>query len=125
MTQSMGTASSNRNLVSSEDVQGTQVYSNDGTQIGEIDHLMIEKVSGKVAYALMSFGGFLGLGTNHYPVPWSALEYSTSLGGYRTNITESQLQNAPAYDDNSWSDRKWEENVHRHYNARSYWDGGF
>ena len=108
-----------------EDVQGTQVYSPDDSHIGDIDHLMIEKVSGKVAYAVMSFGGFMGMGTNMYPVPWGALKYDTSMGGYRTNITEAQLQNAPAYDDNSWADRNWEENIHRHYKAPSYWDGSF
>ena len=125
MTQSTSRLGSATNLISSEDVQGTQVYSPDDSHIGDIDHLMIEKVSGKVAYAVMSFGGFMGMGTSMYPVPWGALKYDTSMGGYRTNITEAQLQNAPAYDDNSWADRNWEENIHRHYKAPSYWDGSF
>lgn len=117
------TVQSNHTLISSEDVQGTDVYGPDGSSIGSIDHLMIEKVSGRVAYAVMSFGGFLGMADNYYPVPWSALSYDTSLGGYRTNITEDQLRNAPQFsDDNSWSDRTWETNVHRHYGAQGYWD---
>ena len=112
----------NRNLISSEDVEGTKVYSPDGSHIGDIDHLMIEKVSGRVTYAVMNFGGFLGMGESHHPVPWGTLSYDTSLGGYRTNITEAQLRDAPTYSDDSWSDRNWETNVHRHYNVPNYWE---
>jgi sporulation protein YlmC with PRC-barrel domain len=77
--------------ISSEDVQGTEVYGPAGKHIGEIDHLIIDKMSGRVAYAVMSFGGFMGLGHNHYPIPWGALTYDKSLGGFRTNITEQLL----------------------------------
>jgi hypothetical protein len=74
-----------RRLISSEiDVEGTEVYGAGDEVVGEIDHLLIEKVSGRVAYAVMSFGGFLGLAHSHYPIPWSALKYDTALGGYRT-----------------------------------------
>ena len=58
------------------------------------------------AYAVMSFGGFVGLGHSHYPIPWAALTYDTSLGGFRTNITEQQLKDAPEFSDNSWQDRE-------------------
>jgi hypothetical protein len=91
-----------RRLISSEDVQGTDVYGVGEEAIGDIDHLLIEKVSGRVSYAVMSFGGFLGLGHSHYPIPWSALKYDTALGGYRTGITESQLRDAPEFSDDSW-----------------------
>jgi hypothetical protein len=67
--------------------------------VGEIDHLLIEKVSGRVVYAVMSFGGFLGLAHSHCPIPWSALRHDTSLGGYRTGITEAQLRDAPDFRD--------------------------
>ena len=69
----------NHQLISSEDVEGTEVYDSAGKNIGEVDHLMIDKMSGRVAYAVISFGGFLGLGHSHYPVPWGALKYDTSL----------------------------------------------
>lgn len=62
--------SAHASLVSSDDVDGTDVYGNDGAHIGTIDHLMIDKQSGRVAYAVMGFGGFLGLGEDHHPVPW-------------------------------------------------------
>ena len=83
--------------------------------------MLIEKISGRVAYAVMSFGGFLGLAHSHYPIPWSALNYDTSLGGYRTGITEAQLRDAPAFSDNSWTDRAWEMETHKHYGAPVYW----
>ena len=89
----------NHQLISSEDVEGTNVYGPDNTKVGDIDHLMIDKVSGRVTYAVMSFGGFLGLGHSHYPIPWAALKYDTGLGGYRTGITEQQLKDAPAFSD--------------------------
>ncbi len=69
---------------------------------------MIDKMSGKVAYAVISFGGFLGLGHSHYPVPWGKLAYDTSLGGFRTDITEQQLKDAPEFSDDSWGDRDWD-----------------
>lgn len=117
----MATSTPNRNLISSGDVQGTDVYSPQEEKIGDIDHLMIDKQSGRVLYAVMSFGGFLGLGQSHYPVPWSALHYDTSLGGYMTNITEDQLRNAPSFSDGSFTNRDWEQRVHQHYNAQPYW----
>lgn len=117
----VATAHPDRSLISSEDVEGTTVFGSDSSQIGEVDHLMIDKKTGQIAYAVISFGGFLGLGHSHYPVPWRMLSYSTDLGGYRTNITESQLRDAPEFSDDSWSSRDWEERVHTHYQARPYW----
>ena len=115
------TAHPDRRLISSEDVQGTNVYGIGDEAIGEIDHLLIEKMSGRVAYAVMSFGGFLGLAHSHYPIPWSALKYDTALQGYRTGITEAQLKDAPAFSDDSWTDRDWETRTHQHYGSPTYW----
>ena len=115
------TAHPNHQLISSQDVEGTEVYSPDGENIGEIDHLIIDKASGRVAYAVMSFGGFLGFGHSHYPIPWNALKYDTSLDGFRTNITEQQLRDAPEFGDDSWKDRDWEVRTHRHYGVPEYW----
>jgi hypothetical protein len=65
---------------------------------------MIDKMSGRVSYAVLSFGGFLGIGDEHYPLPWQSLKYDTNLGGYRTGITETQLKGAPKYsNDNAWN----------------------
>ena len=100
---------------------GTDVHGIGDEAIGQIDHLLIEKISGRVAYAVMSFGGFLGLAHSHYPIPWSALKCDTALQGYRTGITEAQLKDAPAFSDDSWTDRDWETRTHQHYGAPTYW----
>ncbi len=105
-------------LIGSDKVEGTNVYGADGNKIGSIERVMIEKVSGKVSYAVLSFGGFLGMGDDHYPLPWATLKYDTSLEGYRTNITESQLKGAPKYsrnDDWDWEDRQRGRSVYDYY----------
>ena len=118
----MGTASPTFNLISSESVEGTNVYDMNGNKIGEIDHLMIDKVSGMVRYAIMSFGGFLGLGHSHYPLPWTSLKYDTGQEGYVTDVTEQQLKDAPQFSDDSWTDRNWETKWHEHFGTRPYWE---
>ena len=105
-------------LISSSKVQGTEVYGPSGEHVGEIDHLMLERDSGRVAYAVMSFGGFLGMGKDFYPIPWNALKYDTSLDGYRTDITREQVEGAPAYTGGEtfdWNDDDWHNRVHDHY----------
>lgn len=68
-------------LIGSDKVDGTAVYGADQKKIGSIERLMIDKLSGKVAYAVISYGGFLGIGDDYYPTPWSNLKYDTNLGG--------------------------------------------
>jgi hypothetical protein len=92
------------NLIGSDKVEGTAVYGADNQKIGSIERVMIDKVSGRVSYAVLAFGGFLGMGHDHYPLPWQSLKYDTRLGGYVTGVTESQLQSAPKYsNDNDWN----------------------
>jgi len=69
-------------LIGSDKVDGTAVYGADDRKIGSVQRVMIDKVSGKVAYAVISFGGFLGMGEDYYPMPWPNLKYDTTLGGY-------------------------------------------
>jgi hypothetical protein len=105
-------------LIGSDKVEGTAVFGADEAQIGSIERVMIDKRSGKVSYAVLSFGGFLGIGDDHYPLPWDSLKYDTGLGGYRTGITEKQLQGAPKYDnenDWSWDDRARTRGVDEYY----------
>jgi sporulation protein YlmC with PRC-barrel domain len=83
-------------LIESDRVEGTAVYDRSGKRIGTVERVMIDKISGRVAYAVMSFGGFFGVGADEYAVPWSMLDYDPSLGGYRTQITAEQLRNAPS-----------------------------
>ena len=118
------TSTSARSLIESDRVEGTSVYDRSGNHIGSIKRLMIEKVSGKVAYCVMSFGGFLGLGEDTYTLPWNTLEYDTSLGGYRTTVTEEQVKGAPTFyreDDYDWRDRQRERELHDYYSVPYYW----
>ena len=111
-------------LIESDRVEGTTVFDPEGNDIGSIKRLMIEKLSGQVAYAIMSFGGFMGMGSEEHTIPWRKLNYDTSLGGYRTDITESQLRDAPTFyrDQNwDWSDRNREQELHDYYRAPYYW----
>ncbi|MTH61858.1 PRC-barrel domain-containing protein [Paracoccus litorisediminis] len=108
-------------LVSSANVNGTAVYGRDGSHIGTIDHLMIDKPSGNVAYAVMGFGGFLGLGEEHLPVPWHALRYDTALGGFVTDLTEEQVTGAPARSEGWDRDRDWETRTYEYYGCPPYW----
>lgn len=109
-------------LISSDRVEGTNVYDHAGNHLGSIESLMITKVEGRVAYAVLSFGGFLGLGSEHFPVPWSELSYSQEHGGYITSLTEDQLRGAPRYGDEAeadWTNDDWRGSVDRHYGDRS------
>jgi hypothetical protein len=110
-------------LVASDRVEGTAVYGADQQKIGSIERVMIDKLSGKVAYAVLSYGGFLGIGDDHYPTPWSSLKYDTSLGGYLIGITREQLDRAPKYaNDNDWSwSRENEQRVYDYYKVAPYW----
>lgn len=82
-------------LIASDKVEGTPVYRPNGDRIGRISHFMVGKRSGKVEYALLSFGGFLGMGKELRPVPWDALDYSVDLGGYIVSAEEDTLKNSP------------------------------
>jgi hypothetical protein len=105
-------------LIGSDKVEGTAVYGPDDRKIGTVQRVMIDKISGKVAYAVVSFGGFLGMGEDYYPMPWVKLDYDTSLGGYRVDITEDQLKGAPKFNrstDWNWSDRSRDRTVYDYY----------
>ena len=99
-------------------MEGTRVYDPQGKRIGTIRHLVIEKVSGRVVYVVMTFGGFFGIRAHPHMIPWEKLRYDTRLHGYRTDITEAQLRGAPVSygDEELWPDHRREKEV------RDYWD---
>jgi sporulation protein YlmC with PRC-barrel domain len=120
----MDTLKDTSSLIAGSRVQGTSVYNAAGESLGSIEDVMIDKRSGNVAYAIMSFGGFLGLGDKYHPLPWSVLKYDTSKGGYVVNLDRAQLEGAPAYAVGStptWGDRKYESNIHDYYGVDPYW----
>jgi sporulation protein YlmC with PRC-barrel domain len=91
-------------VISSEKVEGTNVYNAAGDKLGSIDELMIDKVSGQVRYAVLEFGGFLGMGTDRYPLPWNVLKYDTSKSGYVVPLDKAKLEKAPKYPDSDRPD---------------------
>lgn len=109
-----------QDLISSDKVEGTPVFNTAGEKLGSIYTLMINKRSGKVAYAVMSFGGFLGIGEEYNPVPWDVLVYDTSYDGYVIDADRAKLEAAPRYragEQPAWHDRAYHERVHRHYGS--------
>ncbi len=113
----------NASVIGSDRVAGTEVYDRAGKHIGSIEKVMIEKVSGRVSYAVLSFGGFLGIGDDHYPLPWEKLRYDEDLGGYRVDISREQVEGAPSY--SKGSDYDWtqgaEQQLYSHYGQPPYW----
>jgi len=100
----MNTATADHTVISSERVEGTAVYNGEGDKLGSIDDLMIDKVSGQVRYAVLEFGGFLGIGTDRYPLPWNMLKYDTEFEGYVVPLDKSRLEKAPRYGQNDIPD---------------------
>jgi hypothetical protein len=110
-------------LIAAEKVKGTDVYNRAGEKLGSVEDIMIDKVSGRAIYAVMSFGGFLGMGEKHHPLPWATLKYDTQKGGYVVNLDKKQLEGAPNYDRDS--EFKWTPDYGRrvdsYYNVPSLW----
>lgn len=104
-------------LIASDKIEGTAVYGGDREKIGSVHNFMVDKVSGKASYAVMSFGGFLGIGESYHPLPWDTLTYDTDLGGYIVDVTREQLEQAPHYaaDDQPWADPEYGRRVQGHY----------
>ena len=111
-------------LIASDKVEGTAVRRPNGDKVGEIERVMIDKRSGKVAYAIMSFGGFLGMGEEYYPVPWQKLTYNTTLDAYEFDVTEDQLRGAPKYSAGTefdYSRNAGGRTISDYYNVPPYW----
>ena len=85
-------------LIASDMVEGTAVYNKAGDKMGKILNFMVNKKSGQVEYAVMSFGGFLGIGEDHYPLPWKKLNYVIEQDGFVVDLTKEQLSKAPKHD---------------------------
>src|SRR6185437_16322204 len=84
-------------LIASDKVEGTSVYNRKGEKLSSIYNFMVDKMSGKVEYAVLQFGGMLGLGSDYYPLPWDVLTYDEDQGGYVVELSKEKLENAPHY----------------------------
>ena len=118
------TATSGR-LIAAAQVQGTAVYNAALEKLGTLEDVMIDKETGRIAYAVLSFGGFLGIGDRYYPLPWEKLGYSTEMGGYVVDIDRDGLEGAPSYTDAAaveWNDEAWRRDVYTYYGVHPFWD---
>jgi hypothetical protein len=114
-------------LIASDRIEGTAVRRPNGDKIGHIERLMIDKISGNVSYAVLSFGGFFGIGSNLVPLPWARMTFNRDLDAYQLDATDDELKHAPSFrasEDFDWGDRPAEEDLHRYYGVPPYW-GGF
>jgi sporulation protein YlmC with PRC-barrel domain len=119
----MITLDENASIISAGRVTGTNVYNTAGESLGEIYDVMLDKRSGRIAYAVMSFGGFLGMGEQYHPLPWANLKYDTNQGGYVVGLTREQLEGAPTFaaGDQPFHDRAAEQRIHDYYKTQPYW----
>ncbi len=110
-------------LIAAEKVNGTNVYNPAGEKLGSVEDIMIDKISGKAIDAVMSCGGFLGIGDKQHPLPWSSLKYDTQKEGYVVNLDKRMLEGAPSYARNG--DFRWTPDygrqVDKYYGAPTYW----
>jgi sporulation protein YlmC with PRC-barrel domain len=121
MMQKEATSRETRNLIASDRVEGTPVRSADGTTIGTIERVMIDKLTGNVVYSVLSFNGSVGMGKRHLPIPWSRLTYDRKLAAYHLDLAEKELSALSPGSDIDWGDRGREMERHDDDRVKVYW----
>jgi hypothetical protein len=111
------TASSHASLIASDRVEGTAVYNREGEKLGSIENFMVDKLTGKVEYANLSFGGLFGMGASIHPLPWGVLDYVPEQNGYVVDLDKAKLEKAPKYERGAEPafDRDYNRNVNDYY----------
>jgi sporulation protein YlmC with PRC-barrel domain len=112
-------------LISADKVEGTAVFNAEGEKLGTVDAVMLDKRGGNVAYAVMSFGGFLCMGEKHHPLPWQTLTYDETKHGYVVNLSKEQLKKAPTMSVGEYerlTDRAYGESIYNYYGVPPYWN---
>lgn len=121
----MPTPSGHTTAIRASCVVGTSVYNSRREKIGEIEDVMLDKMSNNIMFAVISFGGFLGIGEKYHPVPWSMLDYEKDAGGYVVNLTEEQLKAAPSHSLSELTEHDGDtirDTSFRHYKVPPYWN---
>ncbi|MFT3741210.1 MAG: PRC-barrel domain-containing protein [Gammaproteobacteria bacterium] len=106
------------NLIKTKDVIGVKVCNLQNEDIGKIEEIVLDKLSGEVRFAVLSFGGFLGMGDKHFPLPWHVLNYQPDQEAFVVNLDKEFLKNAPSFEKNSWPDFSeglWDRNIIDYY----------
>jgi len=111
-------------ILSSSSISGDAVVNRMGDSLGKIEDLMIDLSEGQVAYAVLSFGGFLGMGNKLFAIPFDALELDAVNRRFILDIPKERLEAAPGFDKDNWpdfADRRWGTSVYEHYGRTPYW----
>jgi hypothetical protein len=111
-------------LISSEKVAGSSVENTNGERLGQIEEIMIDKISGRVGYAVLKYGSFLGMGGKLFALPWEVLKYDTRRDAYVIGIPEERLKNAPSFDSRTWPDMgdpAWGKGIDDYYGSTAGW----
>lgn len=107
---------------------GDAVVNSDEEDLGKIEAIMLDVQSGRIAYAVLSFGGFLGMGAKLFALPWSALTLDAKEKRFVLNVPKERLEQAPGFDKDDWpsmADASWAADLHAYYNVRPYWEDDF
>lgn len=126
-TETSGERVHNMRVLSAGSLTGDRVRNNAGEDLGKIEEIMIDIRSGRVAYAVLSFGGFLGMGNKLFAVPWHALRVDLTNQEFILDVSRETLENAPGFDKSDWpdmADPDWGTQIHRHYRQTPYWESG-
>jgi sporulation protein YlmC with PRC-barrel domain len=112
-------------VMAADTLEGDKVVNSAGEDLGEIKDIMIDVPSGRVAYAVLSFGGVLGMGSKLFAVPWRALQLDPENHRFILDVDKEQLKNAPGFDKDHWpsmADQRWANEIHEYYGSRAYWE---
>lgn len=113
-------------LMGANTLTGNDVYNRQDEDLGDIKEFMLDMGTGRVAYAVLSFGGFMGMGEKLFAVPWSALTLDTVNKRFVLDATKERLESAPGFDKDNWpdmADATWAKEVHDYYGVTPYSDG--
>jgi sporulation protein YlmC with PRC-barrel domain len=120
----MTTVTGHTSAIRAKKVIGTTVKDPTGATIGKVEDIVLDKLSNNIMFAIVGFGGFLGMGEKFHPLPWSTLDYDETEGGYVVNLTKDQLEAAPAFtmeELTAGDGTQYRAEVYDYYNAPRYW----
>ena len=112
-------------IVAKRSLLGAKVVNCEGKDLGVVEDLVIDSRDDRVAYAILSFGGFLGMGDKNFAIPWQALGFDVDNKVAVLNIDQDRLKNAPGFDKDNWpdmTDRTWANQIHTHYGYTPNWE---
>ncbi len=112
-------------IMAASSFEGETVVNNQGETIGEIEEIMLDVRAGRIAYAVLSVGGFLGIGEKYFAIPWRAFTMDTDNHRFILDVDKQRLENAPGFDKDHWpsmADQAWATQVHTYYSTRPYWE---